>query len=115
MAPCSGVRVELTFTDAEGRRWKVYDWSVISGHRYKRSPGEQCAEYRGFLAESSGERRVYRFPTESAPRLCSAVLLSRQLAEAHVLEKATPERQAKLAKVREAWAGTFQPTRRARR
>jgi hypothetical protein len=58
------MRVELIFTDAEGRRWRVYDWNVISGHRYKRSPGEQCAEYRGFLDEATGERRVYQFPTE---------------------------------------------------
>jgi hypothetical protein len=108
------MRLDLVFTDHEGRRWKVYDWSVISGHKCRRSPGEQCAEYRGFLDEATGERRVYRFPTESAPRLCSTVLLSQQLDAAHVLEREL-DRQGKLAKAREAWANTFQPTRRVRR
>jgi hypothetical protein len=47
------MRVEVVFTDEAGRRWKVYDWSVISRHKYRRSPGEQCAEYRGFLDEAT--------------------------------------------------------------
>jgi hypothetical protein len=76
------VRVELIFTDAMGRRWKVYDWRVLSGRRLKRAPGDKSAEYRGFVDEASGERRVYRFPTEDTPRLPSARLLSQQLAEA---------------------------------
>lgn len=106
------MRVEIVFTDERSRRWKVYDWSVISGHKYRRSPGEQCAEYRGFLHEPTGERRVYRFPTESAPRLCAPHLLGQQLAVARVLEPAAIEEQTKDAKLRKAWAGTFQPTRR---
>jgi hypothetical protein len=76
------VRVEVVFTDEQGRRWRVYDWSLICGHKYRRSPGEQCAEYRGFVDVETGERRVYRFPTESVPRLCSTFLLRQQLADA---------------------------------
>lgn len=76
------MRVELIFTDAVGRRWKVYDWSVTSGRRSKRSPGDESAQYRGFVDETSGESRVYQFPTEDTPRVLSAQLLSQQLAEA---------------------------------
>jgi hypothetical protein len=80
------MRVDLVFIDEKGRRWKVYDWSVICGHKYRRSPGEQCAEYRGFVDAATGERRVYLFPTQGAPRICSAFLLRQQLVEARVLE-----------------------------
>jgi hypothetical protein len=79
------MRVEIVFTDEAGRRWKVYDWSLICGHKYRRAPGQQCAEYRGFLDEQTGERRVYRFPTEGAPRFCSTVLLSQQLTQSRVV------------------------------
>jgi hypothetical protein len=41
------MKVEVLFTDDAGQRWRVYDWSLIAGHKYKRSPGDQCAEYRG--------------------------------------------------------------------
>ena len=53
--PCSAMRVEVYFTDSDGRRWKVYDWSLICGHKYRRSPGEQCAECRGFLDDRGEE------------------------------------------------------------
>ena len=79
------MRVDVYFTDPEGRRWKVYDWSLICGHKYRRSPGEQCAECRGFLDESTGERRVYRFKADAESRLQTPVLLARQLASADVL------------------------------
>jgi len=90
------MRVELVFTDERGRRWRVYDWSVICGHKYRRSPGQQCAEYRGFVDEATGERRMYRFPTEGAPRLCSTFLLRRQLAESQLV----PERGPQVARSR---------------
>jgi hypothetical protein len=109
------MRVDVFFTDEAGRRWRVYDWSVISGHKYRRRPGEQCAEYRGFIDESTGERRVYRFPTESAPRLFSLFLLSEQLAQARVLEEQPPGLPTDEAKIRAGWPGTFQPTCRATR
>ena len=79
------MRIDVVFTDEQGRRWRVYDWSVISGHKYRRSPGEQCAEYRGFLNEQTAERRVYRFATEAASRLCSTHLLRQQLAAAQLV------------------------------
>ena len=89
------MRVEVFFTDREGRRWKVYDWSLICGHKYRRSPGEQCAECRGFLDEMSGERRVYRFKADAESRLQTATLLARQLEESLPVEppaasRATP-------------------------
>jgi hypothetical protein len=103
------MRVEIVITDDQGRRWKVYDWSLISGHKYRRAPGEQCAEYRGFLDELTGERRVYRFPSESAPRLCSAVLLSRQLAEAKVLAEQPIGPQRRAVGLQQARAGALPP------
>lgn len=72
----------MIFTDDVGRRWKVDDWSVVGGRRSKCSPGDQSAEYRGFVDKTSGERRVYRFPTEDTPRALSPPLLGQQLAEA---------------------------------
>jgi hypothetical protein len=54
------MRIDVVFIDENGCRWKVYDWSVISGHKYRRSPGELCAEYRGVVDEATGQRRVYR-------------------------------------------------------
>ena len=108
------MRVEIVFTDERGRRWKVYDWSLISGHKYRRAPGEQCAEYRGFVDEITGERRVYRFASESAPRLCSAFLLGQQLEVAEVLSQQTTERRRRVGELQQAWAGTFQPVRRRR-
>ncbi len=72
----------MIFADDVGRHWKVYDWSVISGRRHKRAPGDKRAEYRGFVDETSGERRVYRFPSGDAPRVLSEQLLSQQLSEA---------------------------------
>ena len=73
---------ELIFTDAVGRHWKVYDCSITSGRQHKRSLSDKAAEYRCFVDETSGESRVYRFPTEDTPRLPSAQLLNQQLAEA---------------------------------
>jgi hypothetical protein len=78
-------RASLVFTDDDGRRWRVYDWTVIAGHKYRRSPGEQSTEYRGFFNEATGERREYRFSDEKTPRLLSDHLLKQQLAEARVL------------------------------
>jgi hypothetical protein len=84
-------RANLVFADEHGRRWRVYDWTVIAGHKYRRSPGEQSTEYRGFFNEPTGERREYRFPDEKTPRLLSDHLLKQQLAEARVLP---PRRRA---------------------
>ena len=80
------MRLEVLFTDHEGRRWKVYDWSLICGHKYRRSPGEQCAECRGFVDEATGERRIYRFRSDAESRLQTTVLLARQLAASQLLE-----------------------------
>lgn len=112
MALAPIARRYVIFRDDVGRRWKVYDWNVIGGRRHKRNPGDQSAEYRGFVAETSGESRVYRFPTEDTPRLLSVQVLSQQLAEAepgHPLaarrELAEPRRPGRIAPVRDLSRG----------
>ena len=75
-------RIELTFTDIRGRRWRVFDWRMIAGTRFECLPGDGAAEMRGFLSLETGERRTYRFTQDAQSRAYLAELLDRQLERA---------------------------------
>ena len=91
---------EPYFTDGNGREWHVYD-CVPKGRSHRVTVlqlGDPAAELRIFVTRNRTRVR-YRFHQDD-PRAPSAELLEAQL---------------RLAKSGEAWANTFQPTRRARR
>lgn len=41
-------KVEV-FLVVDGRRWQVYDWAEVSGHKYPRHHGQHAIEFRGFV------------------------------------------------------------------
>jgi hypothetical protein len=52
---------DVPFTDADGRAWRAYDYSIISGRRVPFDVGASGAAYRGFAPVDRGARRVYLF------------------------------------------------------
>lgn len=90
------------FSDAEGKRWRVFDWRVIAGRRSECLPGERAGELRGFLSLETGERRVFEFSNDAESRALVVELLDRQLARANRIGD-TPE---PLAVNRRAWRGS---------
>lgn len=74
-------KVEL-FLVVDGRRWRVYDWAEISGAKYPRHHGQHAIEFRGFVCQETGEKRVYRFKGEKEDRGLDTDSLVRQLEEA---------------------------------
>lgn len=49
------------FTDARGREWAIYDYSVIAGKLQRFPVGAHGAAYRGFAPVDGGARRTYLF------------------------------------------------------
>lgn len=73
----------MTFTDATGRAWKVYDFSIIAGRTIRYSVGSSSAAYRGFAPVDGGARRLYMFwmkdPHDSTPEVFAAQLAASDL------------------------------------
>jgi hypothetical protein len=81
-------RVELFFVDAAGRRWQVYEYSVLGGRRLVRSPGVGGADYRAFVPSDGGKPRVYRFWKDgpTGGRGLEPSVLAKQFEEAEEVE-----------------------------
>ena len=85
------MKLELYFTDRDGRRWTVWDWKVfhVAKKRCRVWPGMETAEWRTFVAADSAERRHYRFkPGEG--HACVPELLAHQLQQAKLEVHAGP-------------------------
>lgn len=75
------MKLELYFTDRDGRRWTVWDWKVLAKKRARVWPGMPESEWRTFVSENGAERRHYRFKSGEARELVPE-LLSHQLQQA---------------------------------
>lgn len=84
-------RVTTYYRADDGVVWLVFDWQVITGHRYPRMLGESGATHRGFL-NRAGERRVYTFKGDTESRWPVPKFLEQQLRDAEVLQR-TPHQE----------------------
>ena len=49
------------FVDADGRAWDVFDFRVVDGKRRRIPLCDRRSEGRAFVAEDTGEVRIYAF------------------------------------------------------
>lgn len=50
----------LRFTDRDGRRWRVYEFSITAGRITYFQPGKGGAQYKGFVPEPCDDGRPRR-------------------------------------------------------
>lgn len=81
----------LHFTDATGRPWKVYSYSVTAGRiLYARADGN--AQYRGFVPLDGGARRIYLLDTLSREDYrTDDATLARQFAASQIFHRDDPD------------------------
>jgi hypothetical protein len=91
MATRTAPRTEVFFMDGSGRRWQIFEYSVMGGRRLVRSVGAGGADYRAFVPmdhPGGGKPRLYRFWKDgpTGGRSLEPVVLERQLEEAEEIE-----------------------------
>lgn len=98
----------MTFVDANGREWEVFDFSVIAGRVTQFPIGSSGAAYRGFVPVDRGARRTFMFMGAKVDRSPDPANLAAQLQASRLYWKDDPE-TARVA--REAGLKTAKPER----
>lgn len=77
-------------TDAAGRAWDVYDFSIIAGSAIKNAFG--TGQYRGFVPVDGGARRVFLLFEKDRARGTSEDVLLEHLAGSKLYTLDDPDR-----------------------
>lgn len=78
----------MTFTDANGREWRVHDYAIYGGKSVRYEIGK--GQYRGFEPLDRGARRTFLMLQADRDRGTSVEVLREQLAASKIYHRDDP-------------------------